>query len=173
MLFEEIDTEESTSSLSEVSSLDDDLDGMHLESGSSVEEMSDDEMDSSSWNEIKSESYAEFMENRGLVEEVASLTEDNTIDLIDCYRHFITDEIIDLMSVIAETDRRKQAPAQKEIDKSLLYAMFEHESVQEEIDNRIIDEIQCFIPELARKHTKLLKQIDDYVVEVPEPPEHF
>ena len=48
MSFEEIDTEESTSSLSEVSSLDDDLDSMRLESGSSVEEMSDDEMDSNS-----------------------------------------------------------------------------------------------------------------------------
>ncbi len=37
MSFEEIDTEESTRSLSEVSSLNDDLDGMHLESGSSVD----------------------------------------------------------------------------------------------------------------------------------------
>ena len=83
--------------VSEVSSSDDDLDRMHLESGSFVEEMSDDEMDSNSWNEIKSESDAEFMENHGLVEEVISLMEDNTIDPIDCYRHFITDEIIDLM----------------------------------------------------------------------------
>ena len=46
MSFEEIDTEESTSSLSEVSSLDDDLDSMRLEPGRFVEEMSDDEMDS-------------------------------------------------------------------------------------------------------------------------------
>jgi hypothetical protein len=103
MSFEDIDTEESTSSLSEVSSLDNDLDSMHLESESSVEEMSDDEMDSNSWNEIKSESDAEFMEDHELVEEVTSLTEDNTIDPIDCYRHFITDEIIDLM--IRETNR--------------------------------------------------------------------
>ena len=103
MSFEEIDTEESTSSLSEVSSLDDDLDSMRLESGSSVEEMSDDEMDSNSWNEIKSESDAEFMEEHGLDEDVTSLTEDNTIDPIDCYRHFITDEIIDLM--VRETNR--------------------------------------------------------------------
>ena len=65
MSFEEIDTEESTSSLSEVSSLDDDLDRMRLESESSVEEMWDDEMDLNSWNEIKSESDAEFMEEHG------------------------------------------------------------------------------------------------------------
>ena len=56
-----------------------------------------------SWNEIKSESDAEFMEDHGLVKEVTSLTEDNTIDPIDCYRHFITDEIIDLM--VRETNR--------------------------------------------------------------------
>ena len=51
MSFEEIDAEESISSLSEVSSLDDDLDSTCLESGSSVEEMTDDKMDSNSWNE--------------------------------------------------------------------------------------------------------------------------
>ena len=95
--FEKIDTEESISSLSEVSSLDNDLDSMHLECGSFAKEMFDDEMDSNSWNEIKSESYAEFMEDRNLVEEVTSLVEDNTIDPVDCYQHFITDEIIDLM----------------------------------------------------------------------------
>ena len=72
MSYEEIDTEESTSSLSGVSSLDDDLESMRLESGSSVEEMSDDEMDSNSWNEIKSESDAEFMEEHGLDEDVTS-----------------------------------------------------------------------------------------------------
>ena len=72
MSFEEIDTEESTSSLSRVSSLDDDLDSTRLESGSSVEEMSNDEMDSNSWNEIKSESDAEFMEEYGLDEDVTS-----------------------------------------------------------------------------------------------------
>jgi hypothetical protein len=89
-----------------VSSLDDDLNSMHLESGSSVEEMSDDEMDSNSWNEIKSESDAEFMQDHGPVEEVTSLTKDNTIDPIDCYRHFITDEIISLM--VRETNRFAQ-----------------------------------------------------------------
>ena len=97
MSIEEIDAEESTNSLSEVSSLDDDLDNMRLESGSSVEEMSDDETDSNSWNEIKSESDAELMEEHGLDEDVTFLTEDNKIDPIDCYRPFITNEIIDLM----------------------------------------------------------------------------
>jgi hypothetical protein len=103
MSFEEIDTEESATSLSEVSSLDDDFDGMHLESRSSDEEMTDDEVDSNVWNEIKSESDAEFMEDHGLVEEVTSVSEDNTIDPIDCYQRFITDEIIGLM--VRETNR--------------------------------------------------------------------
>jgi hypothetical protein len=103
MSFEEIDTEESATSLREVSSLDDDFDGMHLESGSSDKEMTDDEMDSKVWNEIKSESVAEFMEDHGLVEEVNSVSEDNTIDSIDCYRHLIMDEIIGL--IVRETNR--------------------------------------------------------------------
>jgi hypothetical protein len=90
MSSKEIDIQESTSSLSEVSSLNDDLDNMHLESGSSVEEMSDDEMDSNSWNEIESEPDEEFMEDHGLVDEVISASEDNTVHPIDCYRHFIT-----------------------------------------------------------------------------------
>jgi hypothetical protein len=46
---------------------------------------------------------AEFLEDHGLVEEVTPASEDNTIDPIDCYRHFITDEIIGLM--IRETNR--------------------------------------------------------------------
>ena len=60
-------------------------------------------MDSNSWNEIKSESDAEIMEDHGLDEEVTCLPEDNTIDPIDCYQHFITDEMIDLM--VCETNR--------------------------------------------------------------------
>ena len=103
MSFEEIDTEESGSSLSELSFLDDDLDRMHLESGSSGEEMSDDEVDSNVWEEIESESDEEFMADHGLVEEVTSALDDNIINPIDCYRHFITDEIIDLM--VRETNR--------------------------------------------------------------------
>ena len=88
MSFEEIDAEESASSLSEMSSLDDDLDSMRLESGSSVEEMSDDEMDSNSWNEIKSESDAEFMEEHGLDEDVTSKTfcsDCNKFFCLDCF----------------------------------------------------------------------------------------
>ncbi len=103
MSFEETDTEESGSSLSELSFLDDDLDRMNLESGSSDEEMSDDEVGSNVWNEIESESDAELMEDHGLVEEVTSASEGNIINPIDCYRHFITDEIIDLM--VRETNR--------------------------------------------------------------------
>jgi hypothetical protein len=98
MSFEETDTEESASSLSELSFLDDDLDRMHLESGSSDEEMSDDEVGSNVWNEIESESDADFMEDHGLVEEVTSVSEDNMVNPIDCYRHFITDESIDRQS---------------------------------------------------------------------------
>jgi hypothetical protein len=86
-----------------VSSLDDDSDSMHLESGSSIEEMSEDAMDSNCWNEIESELDEEFMEDHGLVEEVTSASEDNTVHPIDCYRHFITEEIIDLM--VRETNR--------------------------------------------------------------------
>ena len=67
---------------------------MHLESRSSVTEISDDEVDSNSWNEIKLESNAEFMQEYELDEDVTSLTEDNTIDPIECYQHFITDEQI-------------------------------------------------------------------------------
>ncbi|CAF4544433.1 unnamed protein product, partial [Rotaria sp. Silwood2] len=70
---------------------------MHLESGSSDEEVTDDDMDSNAWNEIEPESDAKFLEDHGLIEEVTSASEDNTINPIDSYRHFITDEITDLM----------------------------------------------------------------------------
>ena len=103
MSSKEIDIQESTSSLSKVSSLNDDLDNMHLESGSSVKEMFDDEMDSNSWNEIEPESDEEFMEDHELVDDVTSASEDDTIHPIDCYRCFITDEIVDLM--VRETNR--------------------------------------------------------------------
>jgi hypothetical protein len=53
MLFEEIDTEDSASSLSEASSLDDDLDRTHLESDTSDEESSDGEIDSQVSNKIE------------------------------------------------------------------------------------------------------------------------
>ena len=103
MSSEETDTEESASSLSELSSLDDDLGRMPLESGSSDEETSDDEVGSNVWGEIESESDVEFMEDHGLVEEVTAALEDNMVNPSDCYRHFITDEIINLM--VVETNR--------------------------------------------------------------------
>jgi len=103
MSFEESETEESTSSFSEVSSLDDDFVRMDLESENSDDEDADDELDSPVWSEIQPESDAEFMEDYGLVQEVTSASRDNTILPIDCYRHFITDEIIDLM--LRETNR--------------------------------------------------------------------
>ena len=95
MSFEEIDTEESTSSLSEVSSLNDDLNSMRLESGSSVEEMSDDETDSNNWSKIKAESDAEFMEEHGLDEDVTSKTfcsDCNKFFCLDCFneKHYAT-----------------------------------------------------------------------------------
>ncbi|CAF1656880.1 unnamed protein product, partial [Adineta ricciae] len=61
---------------------------MEVESSSSEEELSDNELDSQIWNKIDSES------------------DDNTIYPIDCYRHFITDEIINLM--VHETNRYAQ-----------------------------------------------------------------
>jgi hypothetical protein len=103
MSFEESGTEESVSSLSEVSSLDDDFVKMDLESGNSDEEITDDEVDSKVWSEIQSEPDAEFMKDYGLVQGVTSASGDNTILPIDCYRHFVTDEIIDLM--VRETNR--------------------------------------------------------------------
>jgi hypothetical protein len=103
MSFEESDTEESATSLSEVSSLDDDFVRMDLESENSEEEVSDDDTDTQVWSEIQSKSDAEFMEDYGLVQEVTSASADNTVLPIDCYRHFITDEIVDLF--VRETNR--------------------------------------------------------------------
>ncbi|CAF5160831.1 unnamed protein product, partial [Rotaria sp. Silwood1] len=58
MSFEEIDTEDSASSLSEVNSLGDELDTMHLDFDSSEEvtdydDDDDDDMDLHTWNEIE------------------------------------------------------------------------------------------------------------------------
>ena len=103
MSFEESETEESASSLSEVSSLDDDFVRMDLESETSDEEGTNDEVYSHVWSEILSESDAELMEDYGLIQEVTSVPGDSTILPIGCYRHFITDEIIDLM--VRETNR--------------------------------------------------------------------
>ena len=103
MSFRETDTEVSASSPSEESSLDDDFEQLHLDSQRSDDEVTDEEMDSTSWSEIESDSDAEFLEDHGLVEEVTPTSGDNTILPIDCYRHFVTDELINLM--VRETNR--------------------------------------------------------------------
>jgi len=97
MSSEEANTEDSVDSLSEASSLDDDFAGMHFESASSDEEVTDDEVDSNAWSEIESESDGEFLEDHGIIEQVTPTSADGTINPIDCYRHFITDEVISLM----------------------------------------------------------------------------
>jgi hypothetical protein len=51
---------------------------MQFESSSSEEEIADDDVDLQVWNEIESESDAEFQEDYGIVEEVTSASEDNT-----------------------------------------------------------------------------------------------
>ena len=110
MSLEEIDTESSASSFSEVSSLNDEFDTTLIDFDNSDEEITaednDDSMNSYTWNEIEPESDTEFSEDHGLIEDVTSTLEDNTINPIDCYRHFITDEIIDLM--VRETNRYAQ-----------------------------------------------------------------
>ncbi|CAF4294064.1 unnamed protein product [Adineta steineri] len=95
MSSEEASTEDSLDSLSEVSSLEDDFARMHFESASSDEEVTDDEVDSNVWSE--------FLEDYGLIEQVTRTSEDGTVNPIDCYRHFITDDIISLM--VLETNR--------------------------------------------------------------------
>ena len=104
------DTEDSASSLGELASLNDELDTMNLDFDNSDENVSDheddNEMNSHTWDEIEPESDAEFLEDHGLIEDVISTSEDNTINPIDCYRHFITDEIIDLM--VRKTNRYAQ-----------------------------------------------------------------
>jgi len=103
MSSEEIDTDDSVESLSEVSSLDDDFAALHFDSGSSDEEVNDIDVDSNMWSEIESEPDGEFIEDHGIVGSVASTSADGSISPIDCYRHFITDEIISLM--VHETNR--------------------------------------------------------------------
>ncbi len=80
-----------------MSSLDDDFARMHFESASSDEAVIDDEVDSNGWSEIESESDGEFLEDHGIVEQVTPTSKDGTINPIDFYRHFITDEVISLM----------------------------------------------------------------------------
>jgi hypothetical protein len=105
MLFEEIDTEESSDLQSDVSSLDDGLSRMQFGSSSSEEQFTDDDDDvhSEVWDEIEPESDGEFTEDYGMMEELPANSRNNTINPIDCYRYFITDEIIGLM--VRETNR--------------------------------------------------------------------
>ncbi|CAF1251388.1 unnamed protein product [Rotaria magnacalcarata] len=88
MSSEEASTEDSVDSFSEVSSLDDDFARMYFLSASSDEEVTDDEVNSNVWSEIESESDGEFLEDHGIVEQVTPTSEDDTINPIDCYRHF-------------------------------------------------------------------------------------
>lgn len=106
MLFEETETEKSGDSRNYVSSLDYGFFGMQFESSSSEEQVMDDGdggVDSYVWGEIESASNTEFSVNYGMTEEVPTNSEDSAINPIDCYRHFITDEIVILM--IRETNR--------------------------------------------------------------------
>ena len=103
MSSEEVSREDCVDSFSEVSFLDDDFAKVYFESASSDEEVTDNEMDSNVWSEIKSQSDGECLEDYGVVESVTPTSEDGTINSIDCYRHFITDQVIGLM--VGETER--------------------------------------------------------------------
>jgi len=103
-MFEETDTAEISNSLNDVSSLDHDFSKIQFESSSFEEEVTDDDdVDLQAWDEIESESDAEFLEDHGIFEEVSATSEDSKINPIDCYRHFIIDEIIRL--IVYETNR--------------------------------------------------------------------
>ena len=94
MSSEEVSTEDNFDLLSEVSSLDDDFSRIHFESASSNEDVTDDEVNSNVWSEIKSKFGGEFLEDHRLIEQVTPISEDGTVNSVDCYRHFITDEIM-------------------------------------------------------------------------------
>jgi hypothetical protein len=84
MSFQETDLEDSDSSLSEEKSSDDDSDQMSLESESFDDGVTNQEVDSTSWIEIESDSDNEFLENYGLVSDVNFGSDENTILAIDC-----------------------------------------------------------------------------------------
>ena len=73
MSFEETDTEDSTISFSEASSLDDDFDATNLQSNSSNEASTDSEVNLHVWNDIESDSDEEFLEDHRFVEELTCL----------------------------------------------------------------------------------------------------
>ncbi|CAF1374693.1 unnamed protein product [Adineta ricciae] len=103
MSSEEIDTDNSENSRSDVSSLDAGFMKTQVELSNSEEEFSDNELDSQVWNEIDSESDGEFQEDYGIVDEVNPTSQDNTIYPIDCYRHFIThEEMLKFVGIIIE-----------------------------------------------------------------------
>jgi hypothetical protein len=60
-------------------------------------------VDLQAWNEIESESDAEFQKDHEIVEEVNPTSKDDVINPVDCYRHFITDELSSFM--VHETNR--------------------------------------------------------------------
>ena len=82
---------------------DNDIARMHFESATSDEKITDDEVDSNVWSEIESEPDCEFLEDYGIVERVILTSEDGVIYSVDCYRHFIADEVISLM--VRDTNR--------------------------------------------------------------------
>ena len=90
-----------------MSSLDDGFSRMQFESINSeeVSDDGDDDVDSQIWSkiELELESDTEFSEDYGMMEEVPANSEDKTYNPTDCYRHFLTDEIISL--VVRETNR--------------------------------------------------------------------
>ena len=96
MSFEETNIEDSTSSFNAASFLDDDFDRMNLQSNSFDGGSTDGEVNSHVWNEIESDSDEKLLDH-GFVEELTSVSKDGAVDPINCYRHFITDEVIDLM----------------------------------------------------------------------------
>ena len=100
MSSEEAGTEDSVDSLSEVTSSDKEYtSNLQVPTKKSP----DDEIDLNVWNEIESDSHGEFLENHGIIEQVMLKSDDGIINPIDCYRHFITDEVINLM--VRETNR--------------------------------------------------------------------
>lgn len=69
------------------------------------DKVSDDDMDSQTCNEIESKSDATFLDDHGLIEELASRSKDYVFNPIDYYRCVIADEIIDFMVCATQRDR--------------------------------------------------------------------
>ena len=69
-------------------------------------------MDSQVRGEIESESSTEFPEDYGMMEDVPADSKDRTINPIDGYRYFITDNIISLM--VRETNQYAEQHVQRQ-----------------------------------------------------------